>query len=345
MPITEEEDGIVPDVVNGSALMALESAEIDRQIATAKRWPRPEPQKIIKNMRAYALLDEETASGCFYVLKRKKRNDDGTMEDVFIDGPSVRLAEIAFGCFQNLRAGNRIIGNDGKKITAQGACLDLENNVAASTTVERSILTSKGKTYGNDMQVTTANAGQAIAFRNAIFKVIPLSMIRPVFLACKAMAAGQGPIEARFQTAVKMFKPWGITSQMLLAWIKKEKAEDLVDDDIVSLRGLFTSFKDGETTIQGEFGDINPDGTRKTTADSSAPPSEASKAKAEAMKDQPNPTPPGESMQEQPEPTQSTEEPQQTTFTGATTGGSGSGPTPINNPSGRRPVRPHSGNQ
>lgn len=46
--------------------------------------------------------------------------------------------------------------------------------------MKRSILTSKGYTYSQDMQVVVGNAAVAIAQRNAICKVVPQVLIASV---------------------------------------------------------------------------------------------------------------------------------------------------------------------
>jgi hypothetical protein len=116
----EQRDDKTPEVefIQPGALELIQRAEIDMQIATAKRYPR-DLSKVKKRMLDFATLDEETAESCFYTLPR-----DGKT----IQGPSVRLAEIAVACYQNIRVASRVIANDGRVITAQAACLDLENN-------------------------------------------------------------------------------------------------------------------------------------------------------------------------------------------------------------------------
>ena len=49
------------------ALQAVTSAEIDKQIATAKAYPR-DPVAAVAEMQQLALFDEETAESCFYHL-------------------------------------------------------------------------------------------------------------------------------------------------------------------------------------------------------------------------------------------------------------------------------------
>src|SRR3954464_4480381 len=114
MPVAEEEPRI--EVISPGAIEALERANIDLMISTAKRYPR-NVAKIAANMKTLATLDEEVAIGCFYTLERK----DADGKKKLIQGKSIRLAEIAVTCYQNIRAGARIIDNDGSWVTAQGA--------------------------------------------------------------------------------------------------------------------------------------------------------------------------------------------------------------------------------
>ena len=130
------------NVSGGEMLEAINRSEIDGQIATAHKFPR-DIMQCKQNMVALAAMDDDVAYNCFYHLERKDKDGKTTV----IEGPSVGFTEIISACWKNLRIAGRIIANDGKTITAQGVCHDLESNVAYSTEVKRSILTSKGYTY------------------------------------------------------------------------------------------------------------------------------------------------------------------------------------------------------
>ncbi len=154
------------EIVDSSGSMdATTRAEIDISIATAKRYPRS-IQKFKENVLTLATLDQETAESCFYSIRRQGKT---------IQGPSIRLAEIAVGAWGNIRAGARIVGEtaDGKFITSVGFCHDLENNVMVAMESRRRITKRNGEKYGDDMIGTTANAAAAIGFRNAVLKVVP----------------------------------------------------------------------------------------------------------------------------------------------------------------------------
>ena len=133
------------EIKQAEMLQAINRAEVDTQIATAKQYPR-DIYGALNNIKTIATLDNSTAEDCFYALRRQ-----GTL----IEGVSVRLAEIIAGAWGNMRVQTRIIGNDGKTITAQGVCHDLETNLAVSVEVKRRITHKSGKTYSEDMQVTT----------------------------------------------------------------------------------------------------------------------------------------------------------------------------------------------
>ena len=57
------------EVIQPSALEAISRAEVDMQIATAKRYPR-DVSKVKQGMLSIATVDEETAAACFYTLPR-----------------------------------------------------------------------------------------------------------------------------------------------------------------------------------------------------------------------------------------------------------------------------------
>ena len=138
-----------------SAIYLVTKAEIDTQIATAKAFPRS-MGVFLKKAESMAIVTQDVAASCNYSVSRSGKK---------IEGPSVRLAEIVCAAYGNLRYGSRVIMNDGKTITAQGICHDLENNNCATVEVKRRMTNKDGKTFSEDMQVVTGNAACAIAFR------------------------------------------------------------------------------------------------------------------------------------------------------------------------------------
>lgn len=236
------------EVLQTGALSELNRSEIDIQIATAKQYPR-DLKKVLGNIRALATMDEETAEDCFYALKRGYGNDAS-----LIEGLSVRLAEIFASSWGNLRVQTRIIGNDGKTITAQGVCHDLETNVAVCTEVKRRITNKQGQTFSEDMQVVTGNAASAIAFRNAIFKVIPKAYTKKVIEEIKQVALGEANNhEMKRQSTIKWFEARGVSLDEILQYIEADCVESIDAEKLFTLRATCTAIKEGTTTIQETF--------------------------------------------------------------------------------------------
>lgn len=253
------DDGVTLDIapadaqtISPSALEQAERGLLDVQIATARRYPRRALSVIKQSIAGMATIDRDTATACFYSLKR-----DGKA----IEGPSVRLAEIATSQYGNLRIATRMVGNDGKTVTAQGICHDLETNVAVSTEAIRRITYKDGRTYSDDMQITTSNAAQSIARRNAVFQVIPRALINSIWPHCKQVAKGEGKtIEQTRKEITDWATKLNISTEQIIAHFADLEGyspiaaiEDLTLEHILWLRGVATAIRDKETTVEEQF--------------------------------------------------------------------------------------------
>lgn len=248
-------------------LEVINRTEIDMQIATAKRYPRDLPT-VLRRIRESATEDSSVAQECFYALPRNGET---------IEGLSVRMAEIMAGAWGNLRVQTRIIGNDGKTITAQGICHDLETNTAVSVEVKRSILDKKGNTYTETMQVTTGNAASAIAFRNAVLKIIPKAVTNKTIDEVKNVAIGKAKdLKTRREGCIASFEAKGISKDVLLNYLEIERVEDIDSEMLFDLVGLYNSIKEGMVTAEEIFGEANQKQQGKTALEKA----KAAKAKA-----------------------------------------------------------------
>ena len=236
------------EVVPADALERIERAQIDVQINTAKRFPR-KMSVVKKEMLDLATLDQETAASCFYTLKRK-----GADGDKIIQGPSARMAEIATNAFGNMKAVARIIGNDGKMVTAQAVCHDLEKNVCIGVEVKRRITNKDGRIYSEDMQVVTGNAACSIALRNAVFKVIPMALVKPVYEAAKKAAVGTlTTLTSRRTEALEVFKKMGVSKERIFATLGITGVEEIGLAQLEVLIGMHTAIKGGDSTVEESF--------------------------------------------------------------------------------------------
>ena len=236
------------EVVANDALASIERAQVDVQIATARKYPRT-LSKVKERMLSFATLDEETASSCFYTLPARRGGDDKP-----IQGPSVRMAEIALASYQHVKAGSRIINDDGKFLTAQAVVHDLENNVAVSIEVRRRVTNKSGQRFGDDMIAVTGNAACSIALRNAVFRVVPRALITPVYEAAKRVAVGDvKSLTSKRAQIIGRLKQMGAKEASILAAVGAEKIEDIDLAKLEVLIGLGTAIKDGETTLETAF--------------------------------------------------------------------------------------------
>lgn len=246
-----EEESSALTVAAPAALEAMERAQVDVMIEAAVRKPRGELQRIRQKMLSFATIDEETAESCFYTLKRR---DKETGKDKLIQGPSVRLSEIALVCYGNIRAGARVISNDGKKVVAQGVCFDVENNVLVTTETARRITSKMGRTFSEDMQIVTSNAACAIARRNAVFEVIPRALVNSVFEEVKkAATGGASTVSVKREKILKRFNGMGVSHAQILGVLEKETVESIGVEELELLIGLGTAIKDGTMTIDEAF--------------------------------------------------------------------------------------------
>lgn len=230
-------------------LQAVNRAEVDIQISTAKQYPRDLPQ-VLNRIATYAMMDRETAEDCFYVLRRQGRDGAASV----IEGLSVRMAEIIASSWGNLRIQTRIVGNDGKMITAQAMCHDLETNVAVCKEVSRSIAYKNGATYSQDMQIVTGNAAASIAFRNAVLSVIPKAVTKNIINQVKQVALGQSiDLEQSRQNVIAYFAKIGVTKEQILHYLGKNAVEEIDQQSIYELRATANAIKEGTTTVQETF--------------------------------------------------------------------------------------------
>lgn len=251
-------------------LQAINRSEVDMQIATAKQYPR-DLHRVLNQIKTYATMDTETAEDCFYALRRSGN---------VIEGVSVRLAEIIAGAWGNLRVQSRIIGNDGHTITCQGVCHDLETNLAVSVEVKRRITDKSGRTFSDDMQVVTGNAGCAIAFRNAVLKVVPKAVTKKVIDEVKQVALGKSmDLETKRQNLMQYYQKIGVCQDTLLAYCGVKSIEEIDIEKVFELRGVANAIKEGSTTVQEIF--------KPFTAESRAI-AEKAKKEADSKKDKVN---------------------------------------------------------
>lgn len=224
---------------------ATEKANVDSQVATAKQYPR-DIKKSLNNSIVMATMDNETAQACGYALPRGGKP---------ITGPSVHLAKIIVSNWGNMRTESKVVQITDRQIVSRGVAWDLENNVASAFEVRRSIVNSKGKRFSDDMITVTGNAANSIAYRNAVFSVIPKALVDKVYKEAQKLITGDLSDETvllkRRTKAINLFKDeYDISEEEVIKLCGKQTVNQIRADEIALLLGIYQSLKDGDTIVE-----------------------------------------------------------------------------------------------
>lgn len=243
------------EVVGASALEAITKGEIDIQIATAHKFPRS-MALFVKKAKEMACLDEDTAASCLY--SRPVGMKDGKQQ--FAEGLSVRMAEIVAACYGNIRVGAMVIEQTPRRVVVRGYAHDLENNTAmTSEVIEATVKRPKpgqtqGDPYDERMSAVIAKAALSKALRDAIFRVVPKALAKPIENAVRALLVGDAKSTSQRRTAVDGWvKSLGIDPARVWRAMGVNGLDDLTADHLEKLTGLRSAIKDADTTIDEAF--------------------------------------------------------------------------------------------
>lgn len=222
---------------------ASERACIDIQVATARAYPR-DLTRCVNNSIAIATMDLESAKSCGYALPRGGKP---------ITGPSVHLAKILAQQYGNIRVEARVVNVTNTHVVSRGMAWDLENNYGSAFEVRRSIVGKNGR-FNDDMIAVTGNAANAIAYRNAIFAVVPHSITEKVYRAAQQCITGNLDDEAklikrRVGAIQKFLDDYGITEAEVVQLCGKQTVNQIRANEIALLLGIYQSLRDGDTTV------------------------------------------------------------------------------------------------
>lgn len=223
---------------------AVERANVDSQVATAKRYPR-DIRRSIDNSVVMATMNQETAQSCSYALSRGGRP---------ITGPSVHLAKIIVSNWGNMRTEAKVVQITDKQVISRGTCWDLETNVASAFEVRRSIIGKNGQRFSDDMITVTGNAANSIAYRNAVFAVIPKAITDRIYYAAQKFITGDLSdsdklLKVRTGILNNFKNNYGITEEEVVKMCGKQTVNQIGADEISMLMGTIQALKDGDTTI------------------------------------------------------------------------------------------------
>jgi len=278
-------------------LQTMMRADLDVQISTAKAYPRS-----LKAFREEAIstvsLSQEVAESCTYALPRGKDT---------IEGPSVRFSEIIFAAYGNIRVGGRVVLNDGRWVTSQGICHDLQKNTSKTIEVKRSVMQNEYKwdevkrksvrtgrlvPMNEDLQTLAGNACTSIATRNAILTVIPKAHWSEIWEIAKRVALGnQETLVDRRDKALKYFADKGVSTERVCQTLGVLGTEDIDLEKLGLLTKFKTALKNNEATVEAIFPPVKPPAETKGAAATKAAEDKLKKpgAKPETPKADPPP--------------------------------------------------------
>ena len=226
-----------------------EKAAIDTQIATAKAYPR-DIVRSTNDAIAIVTMSKDTAESCGYAVPRAGKT---------ITGPSVHMARIIAQEWGNLRIESKVINITQTQIISQATCFDLQKNLAVKVEVRKKITNKNGIRFNDDLITVTGNATNAVAYRNAVFSVIPKSVTDLVYQASKNMITGNLSSDEELLNKRKKMLKWfdenhGVKEKQILEALGLNSLNQVKQDEIITLIGIAQALTDGDVTVSETFG-------------------------------------------------------------------------------------------
>lgn len=253
--VTEEPQHVEVVAIEANAIEVMERASVDIQVVTAHKFPR-DIDKFIDAAKKMVAVDEETAESCIY--RRPVGRDDDSAGQKFVEGESIRLAEIVASTYTNLRVGAVISEIGLRYVKAIGFAHDLESNYAAKAEVVESTVKKSGKPYTERMRLVTGKVAQSKAIRDAIFRVVPKSLCKPITEEARRIILGkERPLKERRQAVALWLSKLSIDEVRVFTALGIKSLNDIGNKELEELTGIRTALKDGDITIDEAFPPLN----------------------------------------------------------------------------------------
>ena len=126
--------------------------------------------------------------------------------------------------------------------------------MASAFEVRRSIIGKNGQRFSDDMITVTGNAANSIAYRNAVFAVVPKAVVEKVYKAAQKFITGdlsdEEKLIKRRKGAIDFLNDeYGITEEETIKLCGKQTINQIKANEISLLLGIVQSLKDGDTTV------------------------------------------------------------------------------------------------
>ena len=234
--------------IRAQAVVTRAQKEIEGSILLAKKFPRDENNAYSRIMQACRRVG--MAEKAVYAYKRGSEQ---------VEGPSIRLAEVAARAWGNLDFGIRELERNSQTSLVEAYCWDLETNTKRRLEFEVTLarFTKKGVVYlenDRDIYEHIANFGSR-RLRNCILACIPDDVVSDAMAECKrTMAKGyQGDNKKdAVRKMITAFDELGVTQDQIKKYLNLPNIEAAHESQLVKLRQIYIAIKDG-VSLPGEF--------------------------------------------------------------------------------------------
>lgn len=268
-------------MVNVQASRAV--AEVQASMTIAKKFPRDEKVAFTKIMAACSR--KALAEAAIYEYPRGGEK---------VSGPSIRMAEAIAQSWGNISTGIIELDRREGESLAMAYCVDLETNSRKDITfivphIRDTKSGGKVLTETRDIYEIIMNMGSR-RLRNAIMAVIPSDIFEAAESKCvETLSTDEKPIQDRIREMLAAFNDYAVTAPMIAAKFGC-KVEALSPQQLVKLRGIYQSLKDGVGAVKDFFDVASTEMSRtdKLNQESKAP---AAAAQAPEQKSDQKPEP------------------------------------------------------
>lgn len=221
-------------------------AEVQAALVIAKQFPRNPIEAYDRVMNA--CQRPGLAQSAVYSYAR-----GGTS----VTGPSIRLAEMLAQNWGNIQYGIRELSSENGESTVEAFAWDVETNTRQTKVFQVPHIRytrsgSKKLTDPRDIYELVANNG-ARRLRACILGVIPGDVVDAAVDQCeKTIHANADTSPEGVQKLVKAFEQFGVTKEDIEGFIQR-RLEAITPANVVSLRKIFTSLRDGMSSAKDWF--------------------------------------------------------------------------------------------
>ena len=256
--------------VAASASAALAKATIEAKFVIALRPENRRDVMSSRNRILAACKNAKFADGARYRVKRGRKQVNGAWVDNYIEGPSIRFAEMALQAWKNVDITQCIAFENEDQRLVRITVTDLENNISYSDdvmlakTIERKkpkegqeVIGKRVNSEGEEVFVVRAtdeelqakvNAAKSKSIRNSGLRLIPEDIIEEameVVVDVQANPSGAQDPKAASKKLADAFFAIGVEAGELSAYLG-HPLESVTPKELAELRSIYSAIKDGE---------------------------------------------------------------------------------------------------